>query len=171
MTRGQQLQQEKLLWWNNKDWLKTDGSKVKETLTSKKVKGGNGDVGDSTWGGEHTMQCTDDVLDHCTPETCKILLTSVTQFKKMKIKENGIIITKTCTTSRRGMGVGKCHDPSRANHFRNKTLLPIRRQSQNLVPPSSETTHPYKHIRSQELTPSHALTGTHSGTASPRLNL
>ena len=41
--------------------------------------------GDLTWGGEHTIQCTDDVLWNCIiskitqePKTCIILLTSVT---------------------------------------------------------------------------------------------
>ena len=28
-----------------------------------------------TWGGEPTIQCTDDVLWNCAPETCMILLT------------------------------------------------------------------------------------------------
>ena len=31
----------------------------------------NGDGGDLTWGGEHTIQYTDDVLQNCTPETYK----------------------------------------------------------------------------------------------------
>ena len=34
--------------------------------------------GDWTWGGEHTIQCTDDVLQNCTPETDIILLTNAT---------------------------------------------------------------------------------------------
>ena len=34
--------------------------------------------GDLTWGGEHTMQYTDDILQNCTPETYIILLTDVT---------------------------------------------------------------------------------------------
>ena len=34
--------------------------------------------GDLTWGGEHTIQYTDDVLYNCTPETYIILLTNVT---------------------------------------------------------------------------------------------
>ena len=39
---------------------------------------------DLTWSGEHTIQCTDDVLWNCAPETCIILLTIVTpiNFKK-----------------------------------------------------------------------------------------
>ena len=35
-------------------------------------------VRDLTWGGEHTIQYTDDVLWNCAPEACVILLTSVT---------------------------------------------------------------------------------------------
>ena len=34
--------------------------------------------GDFTWGGEHTIEHTDDVLQNCTPETYMILLTNVT---------------------------------------------------------------------------------------------
>ena len=34
--------------------------------------------GDLTWGGEHTIQYTDDVLQNCTPEIYIILLTNVT---------------------------------------------------------------------------------------------
>ena len=34
--------------------------------------------GDLTWGGAHTIQCTDDILCTCTPETYMILLTNVT---------------------------------------------------------------------------------------------
>ena len=33
--------------------------------------------GELTWGGEHTIQCTEDVLQNCRPETY-ILLTNVT---------------------------------------------------------------------------------------------
>ena len=33
--------------------------------------------GDFTWGGEHTIQCTDDALQNGTPETYIILLTNV----------------------------------------------------------------------------------------------
>ena len=40
--------------------------------------------GDWTWGGEHTVQCTDDVLWNCAPETCIILLTSVTPTNSIK---------------------------------------------------------------------------------------
>ena len=42
--------------------------------------------GDLTWGGEHTIQCTDDILYHCTPKTYIILLTNVTRIKSIKIK-------------------------------------------------------------------------------------
>ena len=41
---------------------------------------------DLTWGGEHTIQCTDDVLWNRTPETCIILLTSVTPINSIKEK-------------------------------------------------------------------------------------
>ena len=41
---------------------------------------------DLTWGGEHTIQCTDDVLQNCAPETCIILLTSVTPINSIKRK-------------------------------------------------------------------------------------
>ena len=34
---------------------------------------------DLTWGGEHTIQHTDDVLQKCTVETYTILLTNVTE--------------------------------------------------------------------------------------------
>ena len=34
--------------------------------------------GDLTWGGEHTTQYTDDVLQNCTPEIYVILLTNAT---------------------------------------------------------------------------------------------
>ena len=43
--------------------------------------------GDLTWGGEHTIQCTDDVLWNCAPETCVILLTSVTPINSIKVGE------------------------------------------------------------------------------------
>ena len=33
--------------------------------------------GDLTWGGKHTIQYTDDVLQNCTPETYIILLIDV----------------------------------------------------------------------------------------------
>ena len=41
---------------------------------------------DLTWGGEHTIQCTDGVLWNCAPETCIILLTSVTSINSIKRK-------------------------------------------------------------------------------------
>ena len=34
--------------------------------------------GDLTWGGEHIIQYSDNVLQNCTPETYIILLTNVT---------------------------------------------------------------------------------------------
>ena len=34
--------------------------------------------GDLNWGGEHTIQYADDVLQSCTPKTYIILLTNVT---------------------------------------------------------------------------------------------
>ena len=34
--------------------------------------------GDVSWGGEHTIHGTDDVLWNCAPETCIILLINVT---------------------------------------------------------------------------------------------
>ena len=40
--------------------------------------------GDLTWGGEHTIQYTDDVLQNCTPETYIILLTNVTLINSIK---------------------------------------------------------------------------------------
>ena len=43
-------------------------------------------TGDVTWSGEHTIQYTDDVLQNCVPETCIILLTSVTLVNSIKIK-------------------------------------------------------------------------------------
>ena len=38
----------------------------------------------STWGGEHTVPCTDDVLWNCAPETYIILLTRVTLINSIK---------------------------------------------------------------------------------------
>ena len=42
--------------------------------------------GDLTWGGDHTIQYTDDVLQNCTPETCVILLTDITPINSINIK-------------------------------------------------------------------------------------
>ena len=53
------------------------------------MEGGKGDKvidGDWTWGGGHTVQCTDDVLWNCPPETCIILLTTVTPINSIKKK-------------------------------------------------------------------------------------
>ena len=40
--------------------------------------------GDLTWGGEHTIQYTDDVSQNCTLEIYTVLLTNVTQIKSIK---------------------------------------------------------------------------------------
>ena len=37
-----------------------------------------------TWGGEDTVQYTDDVLQNCTPETYGILVTNVTPINSIK---------------------------------------------------------------------------------------
>ena len=47
--------------------------------------------GDLTSGGEHTIQCTDDVSWNCAPEVCIVLLTSVIQIKPIKRKKDLII--------------------------------------------------------------------------------
>ena len=41
-----------------------------------------------TWGGEHTILCTDDVPQNYAPETCRILLTNVTPKSSIKKKKN-----------------------------------------------------------------------------------
>ena len=53
--------------------------------------------GDFTWGGEHTIQCIDDVFQNCTPETYIILFTNITPINsinknKLNLKRNYIII-------------------------------------------------------------------------------
>ena len=40
--------------------------------------------GDLTGDGEHTIQCTEDVLQNCASETSNILLTSVTPINSKK---------------------------------------------------------------------------------------
>ena len=40
--------------------------------------------GGFTWGGEHTIQYTDDVWQNCTPETYIILLTNVTPINSIQ---------------------------------------------------------------------------------------
>ena len=45
---------------------------------------GKGEVGDVTWGGEHTIQYTDDVLQNSTPETYVILLITVPPVNSIK---------------------------------------------------------------------------------------
>ena len=42
---------------------------------------------DVIWGGEHTIQCTNDVFWNCTPEMCIIVLTSVTPTGSIKKKK------------------------------------------------------------------------------------
>ena len=52
--------------------------------------GCTGRSGDGTrrdLGGEHTTQCTDDVLWNCASETCVILLTSVRPMNSIKRKK------------------------------------------------------------------------------------
>ena len=50
-------------------------------------KGGiNGEDGNLTWCGEYTIQCTDNVLWNCAPETYIILLISVTPIHSIKRK-------------------------------------------------------------------------------------
>ena len=44
--------------------------------------------GDLTCGGEHTIECTDDVLQNCAPETCIILSTSATPTNSIKSKNS-----------------------------------------------------------------------------------
>ena len=43
--------------------------------------------GDLIWGGEHTIECTDDVLWNCVLETHIIFLTSVTPINSIKRKK------------------------------------------------------------------------------------
>ena len=40
-----------------------------------------------TWGGEHMVQYTSEVLQNCTPETYMILLTNVTPINSTKNKK------------------------------------------------------------------------------------
>ena len=42
--------------------------------------------GHLTWRGEHTIQCTGDVLQNCSPEMYKNLVTSVTPINSIKRK-------------------------------------------------------------------------------------
>ena len=42
--------------------------------------------GDVTWGGEHAIQYTDDVLQNCTPDTYLILLANVTPINAINKK-------------------------------------------------------------------------------------
>ena len=50
--------------------------------------------GDLTWGAEHTIQDTGDVLDSCTAENFIILLTTVTPINSIKIKTVKVKINK-----------------------------------------------------------------------------
>ena len=50
--------------------------------------------GDLSWGGEHTIQHTGDVLDSCTAETYIILLTTLTPINSIKIKTVKVKINK-----------------------------------------------------------------------------
>ena len=43
-------------------------------------------VGDLTCSGKHTILCTNDVLQNCTPETYIIILTNVTTVNAVKNK-------------------------------------------------------------------------------------
>ena len=51
----------------------------------------NADGQTPDWGGEHTVQCMDDMLWNCAPEICVILLTSVTPINSIK---GGKVATK-----------------------------------------------------------------------------
>ena len=42
--------------------------------------------GDLAWDVEHSIQCTNDVLWNCAPETCIISLTSITPINSIKKK-------------------------------------------------------------------------------------
>ena len=62
-------------------------------------------VGDLTWGGEHTVQCTEDILWNCAPETCIILLTCITPVNSIKRKKKQCsswteVSTQTCETTK-----------------------------------------------------------------------
>ena len=54
--------------------------------------------GDLTWGGEHTIQYTDDVLQSCMPENYIILLISVTPINSIK-KGTTVLEHKVCTSN------------------------------------------------------------------------
>ena len=58
-------------------------------------RGTTGDGRDLTWGTEHTVQCTDDVLQGCAPETCTILVTAITPMKKEEKPPNNVHINFT----------------------------------------------------------------------------
>ena len=50
--------------------------------------------GNLTWGGEHTIQCTDDVLQNCELEICKILITNVTPIDSIKKEKKNFEMEK-----------------------------------------------------------------------------
>ena len=64
---------------------------------------------DSTGGGEHTIQYTDDVLQNCTPKTYIILLASVTPMKSIKINHEKPISSVTGCL-RKGVEVLNCKE-------------------------------------------------------------
>ena len=47
--------------------------------------------GDLTWGDEHAIQYTGDVLQNCTPETYITLLTNVITINSIKIKKKRLL--------------------------------------------------------------------------------
>ena len=51
------------------------------------IGGINGDGRRRDWGGEHKIQCTEDVLRNYAPEACIIFLTSVTPIHLIKRKK------------------------------------------------------------------------------------
>ena len=53
---------------------------------------------DLAQGGEHTVECRDDVLWNCAPKTCIILLNSVTPNKLNKKKKRSSIPLEKCFT-------------------------------------------------------------------------
>ena len=55
--------------------------------------------GDWTLGGEHTVQCADDVLQNCTPEAYIILLTDVTPINSILKKNNKKELPPTAVAS------------------------------------------------------------------------
>ena len=56
--------------------------------------------GDLAWGGEHTIQHTDDVLQNYTPATYKILLVNVIPTNSIKKKKTTFMFIKVLWISR-----------------------------------------------------------------------